>query len=110
MSTYENDFINKIIATAVPGSKAAAEKWLPANYVPNIDPKYGQRIHVFFAFSGSDTVVEFTVNDADYRGIETAALVAGKAYHKVIPLRSGDSFNIRSVGGVTLDYCRVDLP
>lgn len=110
MSTQINNSVNIKLADGVAGAKSANQEWLAADFAPNIIAAFGQRIHVFFAFNGADSIVQFTINGTDFRQIEEAALKDGVAYHKVIPLRQGDLFNIRAVTGITLDYCRVDLP
>lgn len=97
------------------GAKAQNAEWFAADIVPtdNVNDNARQfRVTVNVAELDAGTDNEFTIDSgANWYPLANLVLLTLNRHHQfVISIREGDLFNMRntSVGGLTVNYCRVD--
>ena len=101
------------IATATPGAKLAAEKFLPTDYIPDISSPYGQQVTVHIALDSTSapSIIRYSKDGGTtwVNFLNGDQLTAGSGLSRPILLRFGDSLNFSSLDGVTLAFCELDL-
>ena len=101
------------IATAIPGAKLAAAKFLDSDYIPDISSPYGQlvTVHIALDATSAPSIIRYTKDGGTtwVNFLNGEELTAGSGLERQILLRFGDSLNFSALGGVTLAFCELDL-
>jgi len=101
------------IATAIPGGKTAAEKFLSSDYIPDISSPYGQLVTVHLALDSSSapSIIRYSKDGGTtwVNFLNGDQLTAGSGLERQILLRFGDSLNFSALAGITLAFCELDL-
>ncbi len=101
------------VATATPGAKSPAEKFLASDYIPDISSPYGQLVTVHIALTNSSaaSVIRYSKNGGTdwVNFLNGDQLTTASGLERQILLRFGDLLNFSALDGITLAFCEVDL-
>ena len=94
------------------GVKALDVEWFAADIAALVLALYASKVRVHLAVSDGSQDLQYTLDGGTTWTIlfEAADVVNEKGLIREIPIRNGDTFNIRTkvVAGTTVRYCRVD--
>lgn len=101
------------LGTATPGVKSAAEKFLAADYTPDITDVYGQLVTVHIALDAASaaSIIRYTKDGGTtwVNFLNGEQLTSGSGLERQILLRFGDTLNFSALDGITLAFCELDL-
>lgn len=101
------------IATATPGTKLAAAKFLDSDYVPDISAPYGQLVTVHIALSDASapSIIRYSKDGGTtwINFLNGDELTSGSGLERQILLRFGDTLNFSALAGIELAFCELDL-
>lgn len=101
------------VATAAPGTKTAAEKFLDSDYTPDITDVYGQLVTVHLALdpASANSVIRYTLDGGTTwtNFLNGDELTSGSGLERPIILRFGNTLNFSALVEVELAFCFVDL-
>lgn len=101
------------LATAIPGAKTAAEKFLPSDYTPDITDVYGQlvTVHIALTEASAASVIRYSKDGGTtwVNFLNGDELTSGSGLERQILLRFGDTLNFSALTGITLAFCELDL-
>lgn len=101
------------LGTATPGAKSSGEKFLPADYTPDITDVYGQLVTVHLALdpASAPSVIRYTKDGGTtwVNFLNGDQLTTGSGLERQILLRFGDTLNFSALDGITLSFCELDL-
>lgn len=101
------------IDSATPGVKSGAEKFLAADYTPDISAGLGQLVTVHIALDATSaaSIIRYSKDGGTtwINFLNAVQLTAGSGLERQILLRSGDALNFSALDGVTLAFCELDL-
>lgn len=101
------------IATATPGTKLAAAKFLDSDVIPDISKVYGQlvTVHIALAAASAPSIIRYSKDGGVtwVNFLNAEQLTAGSGLERQILLRFGDTLNFSALDEITLAFCEVDL-
>jgi len=101
------------VATATPGTKGPAAKFLDSDYIPDISNVYGQLVTVHLALdpASANSVIRYSLDGGTTwtNFLNGDELTGGSGLERPIILRFGNTLNFSALAGVELAFCFVDL-